>query len=134
MKKEEMMNEALEMLKSDDDLFCAMVDEVDTWSDIADGFRCYEMCEIDNIFCEMKISDFLDELDEFNHKDDYFYGSIYGIESTNDKAGLYRDNVDEDDLLDEIIDKKNHLYFDDSDFEELIDNIINYDKDEQEEE
>lgn len=44
--------------------------------------------------------------------------------STDDMAGVYRDNVDEGDLLDRIIEYKNHLYFYDSDFENLIDEII----------
>ena len=131
---EELREEALDILKNDGDIFCEMVDEMDSWDGYADGFRCYDMYEIDDLFYGMKVSEFLSKLGDFNHRDNYFYCSIYGIESTNDKTQLYRDNVDEEDLLDRIIDDKNHLYFSDSDFEELIDSIINYDADEDEEE
>lgn len=119
--------EALEMLVNDDDLFCSMIDELDSWNGYADGFRCYEMSELDELFCDVKVSDFLDKLAAgFHHTDEYFYDSIYGIDSTDDKTDLYRSNVSESELLDEIIDKYSHLYFYDSDFEELIDEIVNY--------
>ena len=132
---EEMMNKALEMLKEDDDLFCEMVDELDSWNGYADGFRCYYMSDIDELFCGVKIGDFLDKLcSTFNHNDEYFIDTIYGLDSTNDKAGHYRDNVDEGELLDNIIDKASHIYFSNSEFEELIDSIINYTDEEEEEE
>ena len=131
---ENLKEEALEMLLNDDDLFCSMVDELDSWNGYADGFRCYEMSELDELFCDVKVSDFLDKLAAgFCHTDDYFYDSIYGIDSTDDKTDLYRCNVSETDLLDEIIDKANHLYFYDSDFEELISDIVNYTGDDDDE-
>lgn len=123
---EEMINQAIDMLNNDDDLFCSMVDEMDSWNGYADGFRCYDMCELDDLFCDMKVSDFLSKLGDFNYRDDYFYCSIYGIESTDDKESLYRSNVDTGELLDNIIENANNLYFYDSEFEELIDDIINY--------
>ncbi|MBR6859826.1 MAG: hypothetical protein IKM73_00705 [Acidaminococcaceae bacterium] len=119
--------EALEMLVNDDDLFCSMIDELDSWNGYADGFRCYPMDEIDELFCDCKVSEFLDKLAAgFCHNDEYFVDSIYGIDSTSDRASLYRSNVSEESLLDDIIEKYNHLYFYDSDFEELISDIVNY--------
>lgn len=131
MKKyDALVNEALEMLKNDDELFVDMVNELDSWNGFADGFRAYPMDEIDELFCDTKVSDFLDKLAPgFNHCDDYFVDSIYGIDSTDDITGLYRDNVDDGELLDNIIDNYNHLYFSDDDFQELIDAIVNYDED-----
>lgn len=124
MTYKEMIKEAMEELENNDDLFCEMVDELDSWDGFADGFRCYDMYELDDLFCDMKVSDFLSKLGDFNYKDDYFYCSIYGIESTNDKTQLYRDNVDTGELLDNVIENANHLYFSDNDFEELINKIL----------
>lgn len=133
MKLEEMKDAALEMIKNDDDLFCSMIDELDSWNGCADCFRCYDMAELDDLCSGMKISDFLDSLtSSFCHNDEYFYYSVYGFESTDDKAALYRDNVYESDLLEEIIDNYNHLYFWNDEFKELIDAIVNYDGDSEE--
>lgn len=57
-------------------------------------------------------------------QDEYMIDTIYGLSSTDDMAAVYRDNVSVGELLDEIIEYKNHLYFYDSDFENLIDEII----------
>lgn len=134
MKLENMKEKALEMLMEDNDLFCSMVEELDSWNGFADGFRCYCMSEIDDLCSGMKISDFLDSLtSSFCAHDEYFYYSIYGLESTDDKTELYRENVYESDLLEEIIDKYSHLYFCNDEFEELIDSIVNYDEEDEEE-
>lgn len=119
----ELIEKAIEELENNDVLFCEMVDELHSWNGYADGFRCYEMYELDDLCCDMKISDFLSALGDFNYRDNYFYLSIYGIESTDSKAQLYRDNVDTGCLLDDIMENKNHLYFPDSDFENLLDEI-----------
>lgn len=130
MKKYDVLvNEALEMLKNDDDLFVEMVNELDNWNGYADGFRAYPMDEINDLFCDVKVSDFLDKLAPgFNLRDDYFVDSIYGIDSTDHIADLYRDNVDEGELLDNIIDNYNHLYFYNDEFKELVEEIVNYDE------
>ncbi len=131
MKYEELINKAIEELKNDDDLFVDMVNELDSWNGFADGFRGFPMDELDELFYDCKVSDFLDKLgSHFDHNDDYFIDTIYGLESTDDLAEHYRDNVDEGELLDNIIENENHLYFNDSDFEELIQEIVNYDEDE----
>ena len=116
---------ALEMLKNDDDLFCDMVNEMDSWNGYADGFRGFPMYELNDLFCDCKVSDFLDKLGrDFNHNDEYFFDTIYGLESGDSLTDVYRDNVWEADLLDAIIDNANHLYFSDSDFENIINEII----------
>lgn len=128
MKYAEMMKKALEMLNDDGELFVEMVNELDAWNGFADGFRAYPMYELDDLFCDCKVSDFLNKLaDGFDLHDEYMVDTIYGLDSTDDVETLYRDNVDSGELLDEIIDKYNHLYFYNDDFKDLIENIVNYD-------
>lgn len=130
-KYNEMMEKALEMLNSDDELYVDMVNELDGWNGFADGFRAFPMYEIDDLFCDTKVSDFLDMLGrDFNHNDTYFIDTIYGLESCNDIAAHYRDNADPGDVLDNVIENANNLWFSDSDFENLINNIVNYTEDE----
>jgi hypothetical protein len=136
MKKtyQQLINEALEILKTDDDIFCEMVNELDSWNGYADGFRCYYMEDLNDLFYGVSLTDFLDKLGrEFNHNDNFFVDTIYGIESTDSMADYYRDNVDEGELLDEIIDKRNHIYISDTEFEDLIDEIVNFSEDDEDE-
>lgn len=129
----EMMKKALEMLNTDDELFVEMVNEMDSWNGFADGFRAYPMWELDDLFCDCKVSDFLDKLASgFNRHDEYMVDTIYGLDSTDDIVGLYRDNVDAGELLDNVIENWNHLYFSNDEFEDLITAIVNYSEDEDE--
>lgn len=132
MMYDEMMEKALDILKNDDDTFTACVDELDSWNGFADGFRCYEMCEIDDLHSGLSIGEFLDRLTgDFCKNDNYFYYSIYGLESTDDKAELYRNNVDEGDVLDAIIENYSNidLAWIDGDFDDLINDIVEYSED-----
>ena len=124
---DEMINEALETLKNNNELFCRCVEELDGWNGYADGFRCYDMYELDELFGAMPLSKFLDIItDDFNPRDNYIVDTIYGLSSCDYREEIYRDNVDEGDLLDELIDKYNHLdiAWIDKDFDELIQAII----------
>ena len=123
----EMITEAIEALKNNDELFCRCIDELDGCNGFADGFRCYDMCELDELFGQMPLSKFLDIVtDDFNVRDNYIVDTIYGLSSTDYREDVYRENVDEGELLDELIDKYNHLdlAWIDSDFDELIKAII----------
>jgi len=121
----DLINEAMNILENDDTVFTDMVNELDSWNGYADGFRCFPMDELDELFSGCTLSDFLSKLaPDFNYQDEYMIDTIYGLSSTNDMAAVYRDNVSVGELLDEIIKYKNHLYFSDSDFENLIDEII----------
>lgn len=134
-KSEILYNQALEELKNNDDLFVDMVNELDSWNGYADGFRAYDMSELDELFYGCKLSEFLEKItSDFDLRDNYFVDTIYGLESCDDIAEHYRDNVDEEELLDNIIDNENNIYFYDKDFEELIDNIIDARDEEDEEE
>lgn len=129
----EMVEKAIEMLNDNDDLFIDMVNELDCYMGFADGFRAYSMWDLDDLFCDDKVSDFLKRIDmtSFNLNDEYFIDTIYGLQSCDDISTHYHDNVDTGELLDNIIQYYNHIYFNDSDFEELIDSIVNYSDDEE---
>ena len=130
----DLVAEAVERLENDDELFVDIVNELDSWNGFADGFRGFPMYEIDDFFCDMKVSDFLDKLaDGFNHNDAYFVDTIWGIDSTDDLAAYYRGNVSAGEVFDEIIDKYYHIDIYDDDFKNLIDDIINYPDDDSDE-
>ena len=126
-KYDEMIQAAIEELKNNDDLFIGCVDELDSWDGFADGFRAWDMSEIDEFYCDCKASKLLEDMTgDFNKYDDYFYFSIYGLESTNDKVDLYRSNVDEGELLDNLIENYNNvdIAWIDGEFDELISEIV----------
>ena len=118
---EDLRAKALGMLKDNDELFVEMVNELDSYNGFADGFRAYPMWEIDEFHYGVSIGDFLNRLtSDFNHNDNYFYYSVYGLESTDSIADLYHDNVDEDDLLEQLIEYYPHIFFSDSELEEIV--------------
>lgn len=121
---DEMMDKAVEMLKENDELFCDMVNELDSWDGFADGFRAYPMWELDELFGGMKLTDFLNIITtDFNPRENYFIDTIWGLESTDWLADHYRSNVDEEELLENIIENRSHLWISDNEFEELLDEI-----------
>ena len=120
------------MLKTDDKLLVDVVNELDSWNGYADGFRCYPMDELDELFYDCKVSEFLEKLTgSFNLHDEYMVDTIYGLDSTDDPASVYRNNISEESLLDDIIDNRNNIYFYNTDFEDLIDEIIDYEEEEE---
>lgn len=127
----ELIEKAMEELNNNDELFVEMVNELDSWNGFADGYRAFPMYELDELFSGCSVSEFLDKLASgFNHNDEYLVDTIWGIDSTNDIAELYRENTDAGEVLDEIINHYNHIYFSDSEFGELISDIVNYEGDE----
>lgn len=131
---DELVKAAIEMLENDGDLFVDMVNELDSYMGYADGYRCYSMYELDDLFYDCKVSEFLDKLaDDFCHTDEYFCDTIWGISSTNDIEEYYRKNTTSEEVFDNVINNYNHLYISDSDFDELIDAIVNYSEDDDEE-
>ena len=124
-RRTELKNAALEMLQ-DDELFVEMVNELDSWNGFADGFRCYPMYEIDELFAGCSVSDFLDKLtSDFNHTDEYMVDTIYGLSSTDYIEDVYRDNVDDEELLENLIDNFNNLYISNQDFSEILEALAN---------
>lgn len=135
MKYAELMTKALEMIQEDDEIMINLVDELDSWNGYADGFRAYDMCELNDFYCGCDAMKLLDDLTaDFNKYDDWFYFSIYGLESTDNKAALYRDHIDEGELLDEVIEHFNHIWIPDGEFRDLLESIVNYTEDDEAEE
>lgn len=126
MRYDDLFNKATEMLENDDDLFVECVNELDSWCGFADGFRGYPMWEIDDLFGNIRISEFLDKLSgDFDHTDDYFVDTIYGISSTNDLASYYRENLYESDVVERLISDWSNISISDNDLCEIIDSIVN---------
>ena len=87
-----MMNEA-----SDDDLV-SIVRQVNGYDGSLEEYNYYDMGELDELFCDCKVSEFLEKLaPDFNHGDDGFRDTIYGIESCSisDVADEIRSNSEE---------------------------------------
>ena len=100
---EELRTRALEILE-DDETFMEAVDYLDRENGFADGYACYPMWELNDYCAGMSACDLLEKLTkDFNCNDDFFYWSIYGLESTDDKCALYRDNTCTEEVLDNMI-------------------------------
>ena len=129
----DMVAEAIEVLKSDDNIFACCCEELDSWDGFLGDDRAYSMCELDELHCGLKASDFIARLTkDFNINDDYFYYSIYGLESfSGSLADHYKDVTSEEKVFDEII--KNYSRLDikwiDAYFDSLLQDIINYSED-----
>lgn len=134
MKYDEMMNKAIEMLKNDDELFCNMVDELDSYNGFADGYKCWEMYCLDDFYYNVSATKLLEDIDgnHFSTCDEYFCFTYNGLESVADKYERYLDNTSEEEVLDNVIENYNHLFFYDNDFKELIESIANFEEDEEE--
>ena len=129
MKYDELIKSAIEMIDNDDKLFCDLVNELDGYMGFADGFRCWDMSELDDYYYGSKASQLIKDLTEdFNINDNYFYFSIYGLESTDDMVTLYRDNVNSGELLDNVINNYNRITIYCSDFDDLMNEIIYYEE------
>ena len=121
--KMDIREKMVELLNNDDDLFVECVNELDSWNGYADGFRCWDMNELDDFYCDIPASKLIADLTEdFNINDTYFYFTIWGLESTNDIVTLYRDNADADDVLDGII-ENNITIWGYPEFDELLDEL-----------
>ena len=114
-------------LKNDDDAFIEVVEELIHWNNFID-VEAFPMDEIDEICYGMKPSELIEKMtSDFNLSDDYFYFSIWGLESCNDRAELYRDECEIDDIIDAIEDYYSHLSFCDSKLDALAEVLYNAD-------
>ena len=118
-----LIQKAIELIDNDDDIFCELVDELDSWNGFADGYRCYCMGELDDFYCDAPASKLINDLTkDFDIRDEFFYFSVWGLESTNDKAGLYRINTDAEEILGDVLEYRAHLYIPDE-LSDLLDEI-----------
>lgn len=122
---DEKVERALEMLREDEDLFCEMVEQLDSWNGFADGFRAWEMCNLNDFYCGVEAIKLISALTkDFNIYDDYFYFKMYGLESTDDKVALYYDNTSPEEVYDEIIENADDITIYNEEFEALIKSIV----------
>ena len=97
-------NAALEALE-DDDTFVNACDALDSYNGFMNDSRCFPMWELDEFLGERTPSEILNEITEdFDINNDYFYFSIYGLESTDNVADVYRNEHTNEEVLDALID------------------------------
>ena len=130
-KYSELKQMALDILKEDDIIFEKCVDEVIRWDGTFADYEVFSMDELDEMFYGCSLTDFLNKVDKdsFNLSDDYWtYDNQGNIISLDDKAEYYRDNVDEGELLDKLLDEYYHLdiHFIDSELDDILNDIVNY--------
>ena len=135
MSKEDLKTIAIAELDNNPELFCTMVEELDNAIGFADGFRCYDMCDLDDFYYYKKASELISDLTEdFNINDNYFYFSIYGLESCDDKYEFYTDHTDSDEVLDNVLNEYYHIWIPVSPFKDMVYDIIIAEDEESEEE
>ena len=97
MTKFEVIKNWVENVADNDDLIC-VVRQVNGYDGSLEDYNCYDMGELDELFCDCKVSEFLGKLAEgFDLNADGFRDTVYGIESVNynDVADEIRSNSEE---------------------------------------
>ena len=126
-RKDYVYNAALEALE-DDDTFVNACNALDSYDGFMNDARCYPMGELDELLGEMKPSEVLSKVtQEFDINDDYFYFSIYGLESTDDMADVYRDEHTNEEVLDALIDNSHIDVYGADSLVELVNILCNED-------
>lgn len=93
------------------------------------------MSDIDEILYGKKPSDIIEMISsDFDKTCDFFYFSIYGIESCDDRADHYLDNFSDEDILDSYLNNACHCSLSNGDFEELAELYDTYSDDDTESE
>ena len=125
-RKQYVYDKAIDILESDEDAFVEACEELDNWNGFLGDIRCEDMDMIDEFFD--KPSDLLDQMSDFNTSDSYFYFTIYGVCTTDDKHSVYSDDFSADDVLDALIDNYNHVDLtENSELNELLTILVNED-------
>lgn len=106
-RKQYVYDKALEILEEDEDAFVEACEELDNWDGFLGDIRCESMDMIDEFF--NKPSDLLDKMDDFSYSDAYFYFTVYGVSTTDDKHGVYSNDFSAEEVLDALIDNYNHV-------------------------
>lgn len=118
-RKRYVYNLALEKLE-EDDVFVEAVKELCSWNGFVEE-ECFSMDELDELYGHMKLGDFLNHItSDFDHNDNYFFETVYGLESCDDEAEHYRDCVTNEEVLNELIDYYNHVSLSDTTFDGLV--------------
>jgi hypothetical protein len=107
---DELEDKAREILEDNDELFNEVCEDLDAWDGFLDDDRLYHMCELDDLYSGMSLTEFVDLIygNEFNINDEYFYHDIYGLHSTDDRD--YKQVKDISEVLDAL--KDNYMHCD----------------------
>ena len=95
--KYEIIKNWIEDIADDSDII-QLVRQVNSWDGSLEEYNFYYMDELDELFCDVKLTDFLSKLaPNFYHGDDGFLDTVYGIESCSihKVADDIKDNTDE---------------------------------------
>ena len=95
--KYEIIKNWIEDIADDNDII-QLVRQVNSWDGSLEEYNFYYMDELDELFCDVKLTDFLSKLaPNFYHGDDGFLDTVYGIESCSihKVADDIKDNIDE---------------------------------------
>ena len=95
--KYEIIKNWIEDIADDSDII-QLVRQVNSWDGSLEDYDFFDMDELDELYGEMKLTDFLSNLaPDFNYSDDGFRATIYGIESCSihKVADDIKDNIDE---------------------------------------
>jgi hypothetical protein len=134
-RKQYIYNAMLDMIQADSDLMVEICDELDSWNGFLGDDRCYCMSDIDDLLYGKKPSEIIDMITkDFDSSCEWFYFSIYGLESCDDKADFYLDCHSHEEILDEYLDNYSHCDLTNADLEELADIYDSYLEDDIEEE
>jgi hypothetical protein len=134
-RKQYIYNAMLDMIQADSDLTAEICDELDSWNGFLGDDRCYCMSDIDDLLYGKKPSEIIDMITaDFDSSCEWFYFSIYGLESCDDRADFYLDCHSHEEILDEYLDYYSHCDLSNTDLEELADIYDSYDEDDMEEE
>lgn len=134
MKYEELVKAAINNLEDDERIFTYVIEELDSWNGFADGFRVYNMCDLDEFFYGLKPTELLEKLcEDFDVRCEYFADTIYGLESVadiNDVADWYKDHTSAEEVYDNLLENLCHIDLEciDHDFAELMEQIDNYEE------
>lgn len=114
-------------LDNNDDAFVEAVNELIRYNGFIDT-QVFSIDMIDEICGDMKPSELINKMtSDFNSNDDYFYFSIYGLESCDDVAALYRGETTVDDVVNELIPYGYSMSFSDDGLSEFVDIFANDD-------
>ena len=95
--KFEVIKNWMENIADNNDLI-SIVRQVNSWNGSLEEYNFYDMDELDELFCGVKLTDFLSKLaPNFNHGDDGFRDSYQGLESCSmqDVVDEIKDNIEE---------------------------------------
>ena len=125
-RKQYVYDKAIDILEGEDDTFDEACEALDSWNGFLGDSTCYSMNMIDEFF--ERPSDLLDKMSDFDYSDEYFYFTIYGVTTTDDKHEVYSDNFSAEDVLDALIDDFSHVDLrENNELNELVNILANED-------